>query len=95
MGNATTASNFFEMEAGGANLAAGIGSIITLLANTNPNGCMLTYSLPVYIFAAYLTIALIASLIYSRNWKGIIGFPFIIGLFVYIGYQIQNDSVPN
>ena len=94
MGNPTTASNFFEMEAGGANLAAGIGSMITVFANTNST-CMQTYAIPIYIFAAYLAVALIASLIYSRHWGGIIGFPFVIGLLIYIAYSIQTGANAN
>jgi hypothetical protein len=91
MGNPTPASNFFEMEAGGANIAAGVGSLVTVFAHTNST-CMQTYAIPVYIFAAYLTIALIASAVYSRNWKGMIAFPFLIGLLIYIAYQIQNNK---
>lgn len=85
---------FFEFEAGGANLAIGVAGILTLVRKMDNASLGLVFS----VYAVYLLMALIAWLIYHRKKASVwtsLNFVAIISLltyFSYVGFTSKDDN---
>ena len=84
---------FFEMEAGGANLAVAIASIVALIQKMDNN----SLALICLIYAVYLSTSLVAWIMYIKTKKiaMIIGFIFIISALLYfasMGFIHDKDE---
>ena len=75
------AAKFFEMEAGGANIAVGVAGLVNVLVNTSLD----SYAIIYIIYGVYLFIGLLTSIWASRPILLILGFVSIVFLMISTG----------